>query len=89
VFNLEPGWIEPETAGEFAGLAAAPVAAPARYARYDVGIDAVESGGELRLFATYASARYARSTIARVLEEVEREMEHVVRSIAIQLTVHS
>jgi len=82
VFNLEPGWIEPEQAGEFAGLAAEPVAAPARYAKYDLGIDAVESGGEVRLFLTYAGARYARSTIARMLEEVEREMEDVVRVAA-------
>jgi amino acid adenylation domain-containing protein len=74
LFNLEPGGGGARPDAAFGDLAVERVAAPARYARYAVGIDAVESRGEIHLLCTYDSARYERSTIARMLEEVERTL---------------
>jgi iturin family lipopeptide synthetase A len=81
IFNLEPGpsGAGTEEAPTFAGLEVERVAMPALYTKYHIGIDAVESRGELHLFCTYDAGRFERATIVRMLEELERALEQFVK----------
>ncbi|HEX8244937.1 MAG TPA: aminotransferase class III-fold pyridoxal phosphate-dependent enzyme, partial [Longimicrobium sp.] len=78
LFNLEPGG---DGAGSdeptFAGLGVERVAPPALYAKYDIGIDAVEDRGGVDLYCTYNAARFAPATIAELLTQLECVLEQM------------